>query len=206
MQVLRISGVYYYLLTPDAVVFFHELELVHYLLFQEAGIARLVDFNLTHHLANDDFKVFVVNLHTLQTVNVLYFVHDIFLYSRRTFNGKDIGRRNSTVGQRSTSTHVVVLLYQYLFGQWYEIFLNFPGLRGNDNFAVTTFHLTHCDLTVNFGNHSRIGRVTCLEQFGNTGKTTRDITRLTNGTRNLHDYFTGFYLLTVLDDNVTTYR
>ena len=206
MQVLRISGIYYNFLAPDTVVLFHEFELIHYLLFQEAGIARFIDFNLTHHLTNDNFKVLIVNLHTLQTINVLYFVYDIFLYSRRTFNGKDIGRSNGTVGQRSTGTHVVVLLYQYLFGQRYEIFLNFSGLRGNDNFAVTTFHLTHCDLTVNFGNHSRIGRVTCLEQFGNTGKTTRDITRLTNGTRNLHDYFTGFYLLSVFHYYVTTHR
>jgi len=40
-----------------------------------------------------------------------------------------------------------------------------------------------------------------FKQFGYTRKTTRDITCLTNGTRNLHDYFTSFHFLTVLGDN-----
>ena len=61
------------------------------------GITRLIDFYLTHHLTNNNLKVFVVNLHTLQTVNVLHFIYDIFLYSRGTFNGQNVSRSNRTV-------------------------------------------------------------------------------------------------------------
>ena len=97
LQVLRVTSVYNHLLTPDAVVFFHELLLVYYLLFQEASIARFYDFYLTHHLTNDDFEVLVINLHTLQTVYVLNFVYDIFLYGSRTLDSQDVGRSDSTV-------------------------------------------------------------------------------------------------------------
>ena len=41
-----------------------------------------------------------------------------------------------------------------------------------------------------------------IEQLSDTGKTTRDITRFTYGTRNLHDNFTGLYLLTVFNHYV----
>ena len=86
----RVAGIGNNFLAPDAVVLFHKLELVDNLLFQEASVARFVDFHLAHHLANDDFEVFVVNLHTLQTVNVLHFVDDILLYCRRAFDGQNV--------------------------------------------------------------------------------------------------------------------
>ena len=43
-------------------------------------------------------------------------------------------------------------------------------------------------------------------KLGDTRQTTGDITRLTNGTRNLHDYFAGFHLLAVFHYHVTTHR
>ena len=104
LQTLGISSIHYHLLSPDTVVLFHEFHLVNNLLFQEAGITWLVDFHLAHHLTNDDFKVLIINLHTLQTVNVLNLVHNIFLHGRRTFDSQDVRRCDSTVRQRSTGT------------------------------------------------------------------------------------------------------
>ena len=42
---------------------------------QESGVAGLGDFHLAQHLAYDHFDVLVGNGHTLQTINLLYFVH-----------------------------------------------------------------------------------------------------------------------------------
>ena len=48
-----------------------ELELVHLLILQELGIARIGDFHLLQHLPDDYFDVLVVNRHALQAVNLL---------------------------------------------------------------------------------------------------------------------------------------
>ena len=148
----------------------------------------------------------IVNLHTLQTVYILNFIHDIFLYSRRTFDRQNISRSGSTIRQRSTGTNVIVLLYKNLFRQRNKIFLHFTGLRSNDDLTITTFHLTHSYLTIYFRYNSRIRRVTCFKQLCNTRKTTGNITSLTYGTRNLNDYLTSFHLLTIFDHDVSTYR
>ena len=43
----------------------------------ELGIARIDDVHTTQHLTNNHFDVLVVDLHALQTVNVLHFVDDV---------------------------------------------------------------------------------------------------------------------------------
>ena len=206
MQVLRISGINNHLLTPNTVIFFHEVLLIYHLLFQEAGITRFINFNFTHHLTNDNLKVLIINLHTLQTVNILYLVYDIFLYSRRTFNGQDVGRSNRTIRQRSSGAYIVVLLNKNLLRKINQVLLHFTGLRCYNDLTVTTFNLTHGNFTIDFRNHSRVGRVTCLKQFCNTRQTTGDITSFTNSARNLHKDVTGLYRLIVFNNNVSTHR
>ena len=60
--------------------------------------------------------------------------------------------------------------------------------------------------TVNLRYDCGVGRVTGLKELGNTRQTTGDITSLTLYTRNLYKNVTGCKFLTVLDDNVATYR
>ena len=169
------------------------------MLFEETSIAGFVNLYLTHHLANDNLKVFVVNLHTLQTVYVLDFVDDILLYGRGALNCEDVGRCDCAVGQRCTGTNIVVLLYEHLLRQRHKILTNITHLRCDDNFTVTALQLTHGYLTVNFCNDGRIRRVTSLEELSNTRQTTGDVTTTaTECTRNLHEDITCLHLLTVV--------
>ena len=92
----------------------------------------------------------VVDLHTLQTIHILYFVDDVLLDGRGTLDGQDVGRRDDTVRERCSGTHGIVLLYQYLLGEGHEVLALLTGLRGDHNLAVTALHLTHGDLTVDF--------------------------------------------------------
>ena len=148
----------------------------------------------------------IVNLNTLQTVYILNFVHDVLLYCCRTFNSQDISRSDSTIWQRSSGTYIVVFLNKDLLWQSHKVLLHIACLRCNDNFTVTTFNLTHRNLTIDFWNNSRIRWVTCFEQFGYTWKTTGDITCLTNCTWNLNQNITGLNHLLVFNNYVTTYR
>ena len=148
----------------------------------------------------------VVNLHTLQTVYVLDFINDVFLYSRRTLDGQDVSRSNSTIRQRSSGTYIVVLLYQNLLGQSNQIFLHIASLGSYDDLTVTTLDLTHSHFTVDFRYNCRVRRISGFEQLSNTRKTTGDITRLTYGTRNLNQNITSLNSLLVFYHYVTSYR
>ena len=206
MQVLRISGIYYNFLAPDTVVLFHEFELIHYLLFQEAGIARFIDFNLTHHLTNDYLEMLIVNFYTLQTVYVLDFIYDIFLNSRRSHDCQDIRRSSRTIRQRHTSTNVVIFLNKQLLGQRHHIFLYFTQFGCNSNFTVTTLDLAETNFTIDFRNDSRVRRVTSLKQFRYTRQTTSNITGFTYCTRNLDQDFTRLNHIALVFYNVCTQR
>ena len=122
----------------------------------------------------------IVDGHTLHTIHILYLVDDVLLHGRWTLDGKDVGWRDGTIRKWCTCTYVVVLLHQNLLGQWHEVLTNIAHLRSEDDFAITTLHLTHCHLTINFCHNSRVRWVTCLEELSNTWKTTRDITSLCN--------------------------
>ena len=174
-------------------------------MLKECSITWIVDLYLAHHLTNNDFKVLVVNLHTLQTVNVLHLVDDVFLYCGGTLDRQDVIGSDDTVRKWCTCTHGVVFLNKNLLGQRHKILALFTCLGSHDNLSVTTLYLAHGHLTVNLAHHSRVGRVTCLKQLGHTWKTTGDVTCLTNGTRNLHQGSTCRNSLTVFHNNVTSH-
>ena len=54
-----------------------ELDLVHLLTGEQSGLARIVDFDLLHHLTDNHFDVLVVDADALQPVDVLDFVHQV---------------------------------------------------------------------------------------------------------------------------------
>ena len=54
-----------------------ELHPVHQLAHQEGGVAGFGDFHLLQHLADDHFDMLIVDLHALQPVDVLDFVHQV---------------------------------------------------------------------------------------------------------------------------------
>ena len=148
----------------------------------------------------------VVYLHTLQAVNVLHLVDDVLLHGRRALDGQDVGRGDNAVGQRCAGTHGIVLLNQNLLGERHEVLALLAGLGCNDNLAVATLYLAHGDLAVDFADNGRVGRVAGLEELGDTGKTSGDVTGLAHGTRYLDEGLTGLYGLSVLNHHVASHR
>ena len=113
-ELLGVSCILYDFLAEHGVVLLVELPFVHQLLRQEAGVARIYDLNLAHHLAHDDLEMLVVDLHALHTVDFLNLVDDVLLHLDGTLDGQDVGGRYGTVGQGHTCADVVVLLYENL--------------------------------------------------------------------------------------------
>ena len=202
----RVTRIGYYLLAPDAVVLVHKLALIHNLLLKEASVARIYDIHLAHHLANDYLKVLVVDLHTLQTVNVLNLVHNVILNGSRALDIKDISRCNSTIRERCTGANEVVLLNKNLLRERNEIVLHLSELRCHLNLAVTTLNLAEGNLTIDFAHDCGVRRIACLKQLGYTRQTTGDIAGASCCTRNLHEYLTLLDFFSLIYHKVSVHR
>ncbi len=119
----------------------------------------------------------VVDVNTLQTVNLLNFGNDIVLNSLLTVYRKNIARIDRTLGKRRTRLNGVALADSDFVAVGNGIVL----LRacfwiGYYNVAYLLYFLhTYCSR--NSGNNSRIFGTSALEQLLNTGKTLRDILR-----------------------------
>ena len=147
----------------------------------------------------------IIDFHTLQTINVLYLIHNILLYSGWSLNCKNVIRSDDTIRQWRTCSYRIMFLNQNLFTQRNKILLLLTCLRGDNNFAVSTLYLAHGNLAINFRNDSRIRGVTSLEQLCDTRKTTSNVTRTSNGTWYLHHRLTCLNFSTVFNYHVTTY-
>ena len=63
----------------------------------------------------------VIDLHALQTVNLLNLIHDVLLNLDRTEYVENVGRGYGAVGKTGSGPYVVVLLNEYLLGHRHEI-------------------------------------------------------------------------------------
>src|SRR5690606_11342696 len=105
-----------------------------------------------------------------------------------THDRQDIGRSDGSVRQGHAGTNKVVLLHKNLFRQRNEVFLYLTRFGCNGDLLVSTFDFSKRYLTINFRYNCRVGRVARLKQFGNARKTSGDVARFADGTRNLHQY------------------
>src|SRR5690606_12634024 len=193
------------LLVVDPVVLLHEVQLADRFLFEETGVSRIVNGDLLHHLVNNHFKVLVVDLHALQTIYFLNFVHQVLLYRSRTLDRQNIGGRDGPVRQGGPGLDKVVVLNQDMLGQGNQVFLGLSVLGFNDDLPVAPFGSTQRHDPVDFRHHGRVGWIPCLEQLGNARQTTRDVAGLAGGTGDLHQYLTGFDLFPIAHDNVRSH-
>ena len=176
------------------------------MLLQEAGVARIEDVDLAHHLANDHLEVLIVDLNALHAVNVLHLVDDVLLNGCRAHDVEDVGRGDGTVGQRCAGAHVVVLLYQHLLRQGHQVLLLLAELGDDADFAVAALVLAEVHLAVDFGNDGGVRRVAGLEQLGDTGQTARDVAGAAGAAGNLDDDVAGLDVGLLVQHEVGAYR
>ncbi len=87
----------------DALVLFHEAELVDLLVDQEFRVADVLDPDPAHHLAGDHLDVLVVDVHALQAVDLLDFVDQVllqFLLTEHVENVVRVRRDRPSAGRR----------------------------------------------------------------------------------------------------------
>ena len=92
--------------------------------------------------------MFVVDLHTLQTIHGLNLIDNVLLSLHRTKDVQDVGRRSTAVGETGTGLHVVVLLNQDLLGGRNLIVALLAAAVLHDDLTLTALDLTHENLTI----------------------------------------------------------
>ncbi len=205
-EVLGVTGVGYHLAAVDTVVLLEEVELIDDVTLQEAGVTRLQDLHLTHHLAYDDLEVLVVDLHTLHAVNRLRLVDDVVLYGGRTLDSEDVVRRDGTVRERCAGADEVAFLYEDLLGQRDHVCLLLAELGGDEQLTVTALDLAVRYLAVDLRHDSGVGRITGLKELGDTRQTGGDITAAVLGAGGREERIAYLDLVTVLDLQVSLHR
>src|SRR5206468_4221122 len=60
--------------------------LVNVLALEELRLAGIQNTNLLEHLPDDDADVFIVDLHALESVDLLDFIQQVLLHGARAFN------------------------------------------------------------------------------------------------------------------------
>src|SRR5690554_3503545 len=87
---------------------------LHLLPLNKAGVTHRGNLNFAQHLANNGFNVFIVNLHTLQTINVLNFIGNIASQSFNALKAQDVMRIAWTIRNNFTFSNHLPLKYRQL--------------------------------------------------------------------------------------------
>src|SRR5687768_3838370 len=125
-------------LLDDAFVLAFEDDLIDLFAPEEDSVARFGDTHLTEHLAHDDFDVLVVNGHTLQAVNFLHFVDQVFLQFLRPADIKNFVRHHWTFGELLALLNKVALEDDDVLADRHEVLFFHAGLRILDHNGALT--------------------------------------------------------------------
>src|SRR5580693_5048047 len=98
-------------LRNHALVLFAEGELVGLLFEQEPGIAHVFDLHPAHHLPHNHFDVLVGDVHALEPVDFLDFVHQVRLQLFFAEYSQDVVRVERAVHQRLARFHALAFLH-----------------------------------------------------------------------------------------------
>src|SRR5665213_996119 len=189
------------------------------LALEELRLARLHHADLLEHLSDNDADVLVVDLHTLEAIDLLHLVQQVFLHRARTLDAKDIVRVDRTFRETISGAHTITFVHtQVLAGRDFIqlrlglivdcklIGASATTNRLDEDLTLTALDVAKTNDTVDLGNRGRILRLAGLEQLGNTRQTARDVAGLVRFSSQLRHTFAREDLVSVLDGELCANR
>src|SRR5262245_27294064 len=173
---------------------------------QKISIAHLFDSDAPQHLAHNDFNVLVVDSNTLQTVNLLYFINQIFGQGLLAQNIEDIVRVRRAVHKSFSSPDTVPFVNADVFTFGNEILSRLTDFRRHDNLPFAFGILAERNHSVDFTDHGKFLRLARLEELRHSGKSSRDIFGLGGFSRYLRQDVARVDRLTILNVDMGTHR
>ena len=178
---------------------------LHLLACDVAGVSWVFHHHATQHLAHDHFNVLVVDLHALQAVYVLHFVHDVagqFFDAQQT---QDVLRIGWAVHNAFALVHHLAFVHQnaLLFGHQFFVHATFRVGDLQAHFALG--FLAERDGTGTFSQHALVFGTAGFEQLGHARQTTHDIAGFLTFDRDTGQHFARADFLTVAHLNQRTH-
>ena len=131
------------------------------------GAACVLDAYLAEHLTDDDLDVLVIDVNTLQTVNLLYLGDDVILHRRGIEYLKNTCRINITLGQTVALFNlgaVVNGLAVFVVVRNADL-VSLAGLRIADDEGAEVLLLTQLQNTASARNDGSVLRLSWLRRF-----------------------------------------
>src|SRR5690606_25012824 len=189
-----------------AIVFVQQLGALHLFTGDEVGVTRVNDVHATQHLTDDHFNVLVVDLHALQTVNVLHFVDDVGGQLLDTLETQDVVRIRRTVDNHFALVHHLAVVDQHLLFLGNQELVADAFQVGDDQTLLALGVLAEGNRTRDFSQHAGILGRTGFEQLGHTRQTPGNVAGLLRLLRNTRQNLTHLHVLTVTHRDQRAHR
>ena len=151
----------------------------HLLAPEEVRVARVRDAHLAEHLADDDLDVLVVDLHALQTVDLLHLVDEVLLEFLRTGDLEDLLRDDRAFGELLALLHAVALEHDDLLAHRDEVLLHLArDLVLDEQRAFAARVLAEVDHALDLGDLGGVLGLARLEELRHARQTARDVAGL----------------------------
>ena len=137
----------------------------------------------------------VVDLHALQTVDVLDLVDDVLRQRAHAQQAQDVVRVARTVGDDFAAVHLFAFEHVQVTPLRNQLLVRIAAIvRRDDQAALALGLLAEGDGAADFRQDRRLFRTTSLEQVGNARQTTGDVTGLRGFLRDTRDNVTDAHL------------
>ena len=193
-------------LRDRALVLLVEAELVHLLFEQELGVAYVFDLHPAHHLADDHFDVLVGDVHALQPVDFLDFVHQVRLQLFLAEHGQNVVRVERPVHQRFARLDALAFLHVDVNAARNGVFLLRAVVGRDVEFALALGHFAEAHHAIDFADDGGFARLAGLEQFDHARQTARDVLGLGGFARDLGQHVAREHRVAVLHHEVSARR
>ena len=151
---------------------------------QEVAVTGRYDQNFAQHLANDHLDVLVVDLHTLQAINVLDLTNQVTRQRFDALQSQDIVRRRLTISNDFAAYHLLAFKHVQMTPLRNQILVALARLVGQHQTAFALGFLTKTNRAGVFSHNRRFFGLSGLEQIRDSWQATRDVTRLRRCLRN----------------------
>ena len=157
-------------------------------------------------MTNDHFDVLVVDVHALKTIDLLDFVHQVFLQAVHAKHAQNIVRVERPILQSLTGAHAIALLHVDVRAARNVILTLFTIIADDDDFALAFRDRTQLHRAVDFRHDCGFGGPASLKQFDHARQTAGDVFGLRSFARNLGDHVTRLDFFAVIDHQVRAHR
>src|SRR3990170_8086598 len=122
--------------------------------------------------------MFVINLHTLETVNFLDFINDVVCQGMHAHQTQDIMRGRCTINNTLTPFDMLAFKYGNMPPFWDEFLMPLTLCIGDDQSLFTLGILAKADRTGGLGENGRFFRFARFKQISHAWQTTGNIASL----------------------------